>query len=36
MKRSALLLLALVSLQPAGQAYPSKPVRLLETGVKGE
>lgn len=29
MKRSALLLLALVSLQAAAQAYPSKPVRLV-------
>jgi tripartite-type tricarboxylate transporter receptor subunit TctC len=29
MKRSALLLLAFVSLQAAAQAYPSKPVRLV-------
>jgi tripartite-type tricarboxylate transporter receptor subunit TctC len=35
MKRSALLLLALVSLQAAAQAYPSKPVRLVNPFTPG-
>jgi tripartite-type tricarboxylate transporter receptor subunit TctC len=35
MKRSALLLLAFVSLQAAAQAYPSKPVRLVNPFTPG-
>jgi tripartite-type tricarboxylate transporter receptor subunit TctC len=35
MKRSAVLLLAFVSLHAAGQAYPSKPVRLINPFTPG-